>query len=48
MFSKIKQKIKLAKIWWIIIAALFILMIVSNIYLNCKVVYLEKEIEKLK
>ena len=48
MFQKIKNKIKLAKISWLIIAILFVAMIISNIHLNCKVLKLEQEIKLLK
>lgn len=47
MFNKIKQKIKLAKLSAIIIWLLFILMIISNIYLNCKLIYIEEKIENI-
>ncbi|MBT4632755.1 hypothetical protein HOB94_01935 [bacterium] len=47
MFQKIKKKIKLLKILGIIIASLFVLMIITNIYLNYKVIKLENNIEKL-
>lgn len=45
MFQKIKNKIKLAKISWIIFALLFVAMLISNIYLNYKVINLNKQIE---
>lgn len=37
MFHKIKQRIKIAKIWAIIFATIFILLIISNIYLLIEV-----------
>ena len=48
MFKKLKLKIKLAKIAWVIVAILFIAMIISNIHLNSKMIQLENEIELLK
>ncbi|MDD2871678.1 MAG: hypothetical protein PHS49_06855 [Candidatus Gracilibacteria bacterium] len=47
MFEKIKLKIKIAKITGIIIATIFLLMLISNIYLNYKVVKLGNEIKNL-
>ena len=48
MFNKIKNKIKIAKIWVIIISVLFLAMIISNIYLNYKVYKINKYISNEK
>jgi hemolysin-activating ACP:hemolysin acyltransferase len=48
MFEKIKKKIKLAKIAIIAFGIIFWLMIISNVYLNYKVLKLENQILKIK
>ncbi len=47
MFKKIKRKIKLVKIWVIIFWITFFALILSSIYLNYKVIQLEKNISKI-
>jgi hemolysin-activating ACP:hemolysin acyltransferase len=48
MFKKIKKKIKLAKIAVIAFGIIFWLMIISNIYLNYKILKLENQILEIK
>ncbi len=48
MFKKLKKKIKLAKIWVIIFALVFISLIVNSIYLTLKVDRLETQIENIE
>lgn len=51
MFKKIKnikKKIKLAKVWVIIFAIIFIALIANSICLTYKIIQLENQIEKLK
>lgn len=43
MFQKIKNKIKLAKIWAIIFALIFLALIINSICLTYKVIQLEKQ-----
>lgn len=48
MFNKIKeikQKIKFAKIWVIIVWLLFIALIINSIYLTCKVIELDRKVK---
>ncbi len=50
MFNKIKEikrKIKLAKIWAIIFAVIFIILVLNNIYLTYKVISLQNQIENI-
>ena len=46
--KEIKQKIKLAKIWAIIFAIIFVLLIINSICLTYKVHNLETQIENKK
>ncbi|GEM_PF-2596693 len=48
MFDNIKRKIKFAKISVIILSIIFILMIISNIYLLVKTNNLEKEVSSFR
>lgn len=48
MFEKIKRKIKFAKIWIIIFLALFIFMLISNIFLIIKIFSLKEENKSFK
>ena len=45
MFNGIKKKIKLAKIWAIIFAVIFVSLIISNIYLLVEVSQLKELIK---
>lgn len=45
MFNNIKKKIKLAKIWAIIFAVIFVILIISNIYLLVEVQNLKELIK---
>lgn len=48
MFKKLRNKIKLAKIWALIFSIIFLVLIINSIYLTYKVYQLNNQIENIK
>jgi len=48
MFKKLRNKIKLAKIWALIFSIIFLALIINSICLTYKVNQLNKQIENIK
>jgi len=48
MFKKLRNKIKLAKIWALIFSIIFLALIINNLYLTYNVYQLNKQIENIK